>query len=369
LKTLIIHNTLWAHYKSVLFEEIAKQYPPEGEFHVLQIAKSEVSRKGMEGEGKTYTYPYTLLFDGFIEEVPKWKELQRVFQFILQYKPDIINVTGYSSSFSTLPTIFFARLLGIKVVMSNESTQKDKTRSWLKESIKKWAVQACKGFVVFGKTSEDYVLDLGAKPEQILVHKGAVVDNKVLSSVYHKAKETTLYPEITTQKNFIYVGRMAEEKNVELLIKCFQQLNEQEWGLILVGKGPKDQEIDQLIAKSPDRIYKYPPVHWMEVPKFFSRSSCFVLPSTSEPWGLVVNEAMVCGLPVIVTDVCGCSPDLVNGNGVVIPSNSASALISALKKIISTPDLTEMENKSLEIIKDFSVQEVAKRYIQGIQSL
>lgn len=369
MRTLIIHNTLWAHYKSVLFDEINRIYPEAGEFHVLQIARSEKGRKGMDGGEKHYNYPYTLLFNEYLEDIPRWKEIYRVLKFILHYKPDVINVTGYSSSASTLPVIFLSKLLGKKVIMSNESTSKDKTRSLLKEGIKKMAIKACDGFVVFGKTSEQYVLDLGAKPDDILVQKAAVVDNRALETLYLQAKQTPSFPEITTPKNFIFVGRMAPEKNVHLLVTAFQKASPLDWGLILVGQGSQDEQVESLIAKAPKNIYKYKAVNWTEVPAFFARSNCFILPSASEPWGLVINEAMVCGLPVIVTDICGCAPDLVQDNGLVIPANDPSALEHAIKEMASTLSLEKMEAASRRIIQDFSVQNVAKAYVNAVYNL
>ena len=367
MKILVIHNTLWAHYKSVLFEEIQKQTHPPHEFHVLQIARSEISRKGMEETTIRYCYNYTLLFDDYIENVPALKEILHVLRFIYRYRPDIINVTGYASSASTLPAILFGRLLGKKVIMSNESTHKDKTRSVLKEAIKRLAVRMCSGFVVFGKSSESYLLDLGAPSHKILVHKAAVVDNTTLESEFTAANAADLYPEIKTGKNFIYAGRMAPEKNIGLLVEAFQQLNPKDWGLILVGRGPEEGRIREIIRKSPDRIYYYDAVSWTRLPGFFSRADCFVLPSNSEPWGLVINEAMVCGLTVIVSEACGCAPDLVDGNGYTVPPNDPEALKERMSALIASPEQEKMKARSLEIIRNFSVKAVAVSYVQALK--
>lgn len=369
MKTLVIHNTLWAHYKSVLFEEIQKQTTAPHEFHVLQIARSEVSRKGMEGAETRYRYAYTLLFDDFIEHVPAIKEIWAVLKFIYRYRPDIINVTGYASSASTLPAILFGRLLGKKVIMSSESTRKDKTRSFIKESIKRLAVKLCSGFVVFGRSSEEYLLDLGASPEQILVRKAAVVDNRAIEEEYHQALSQQLFPEIHTAKNFIYTGRLAPEKNIPLLIKSFQELKPKDWGLILVGNGPESATVKKSIAEAPENIYLYDAVSWTQVPRFFSRAECFVLPSNSEPWGLVINEAMVCGLTVIVSEACGCVPDLVHGNGYAVPPNDLHALKKSMAALISEEDPGKMRQRSLEIIQNFTVQSVAASYVAALQQL
>jgi glycosyltransferase involved in cell wall biosynthesis len=371
LKILIIHNILWAHYKSVLFEEIEKQLPSEHEFHLLQIARNEISRKKMESADSNYSYNYTLLFDDYIENVPKLSEITAVLKFFLKYNPDVVNVTGYSASISTLPVIFLAKILGKKIIMSNESTDSDKRKGGLKESIKRWAVKACSGYVVFGKSSEDYLVKLGAKRDRVLVKNAAVVDNKTIESVYHTALQQSLFPEIKTEKNFIFVGRISKEKNVSMLVRAFQSIKEKQpnWGLIIVGNGQDDTNVNLQIQENSENIYKYNSVGWKEIPKFFSKSDCLVLPSSSEPWGLVVNEAMICGLAVIVTEACGCADDLVNGNGYVVKTNSENDLQSALEAIINHTELATLKSKSKEIIKDFSVEKVAKEYVTQITAL
>lgn len=371
MKTLVIHNILWAHYKAAFFEEIQKQISPSDDFHVLQIARNELSRKSMETTHERFNYNYTLLFDDYIENIPKLKEVIKVITFLVKYNPDVVNVTGYSANVSTLPVIFISKLLGKKVIMSNESTGGEGSRKGVKEWIKRKAIQACSGFVVFGKSSADYVKQLGAKDNQILVDKAAVVNNRAIREAYDAAIEQSLFTEITTTKNFIFVGRISPEKNVDLLVKAFQEVSKTyaDWGLIIVGNGSDDGKIKTLISQNPKNIYKYNSVGWREIPKFFTKADCLVLPSNSEPWGLVVNEAMICGLTAIVTNVCGCADDLIKDNGVIIPPNNLESLENALEYIISNPDLPKMKRRSEEIIQEFNVEKVAKNYVKALNNL
>lgn len=371
MKILVVHNLLWAHYKSVLFEEIQKQLPAPHEFHVLQIARNEISRKGMESSAVNYDYSYTLLFDDYIENVPRLKQITAVLRFFLKYNPDVVNVTGYSSNISTLPLIFLARLLGKKIIMSNESTGSDERKGGIREYIKRWAVKACSGYVVFGRSSEDYLVALGAKREQILVKNAAVIDNVAILNAYNEVVGRPLFPEIATRKNFIFVGRISQEKNVGLLVRAFQSLRDpgREWGLIIVGNGKEDENVMRQISQNPAGIYKYDSVGWKVIPEFFSKADCLVLPSSSEPWGLVVNEAMICGLTAIVTEACGCAGDLIHGNGYTVKPNAQADLQNAMQKIIDTPDLDALKSRSREIIKSFSVDRVAKEYVRNVTAL
>jgi glycosyltransferase involved in cell wall biosynthesis len=164
-------------------------------------------------------------------------------------------------------------------------------------------------------------------------------------------------------------------KNIPLLIRSFQNIKTTvkeaaDWGLIILGNGVLDDVIASEIEKRNEHIYKFDGVDWQTVPKYFSKADCLVLPSNSEPWGLVVNEAMICGLGVIVSDACGCKDDLVNENGFVFKAGKQDELENAMIKFVkSAPLLESMKKKSVEIIGDFKVESVAKRIVIGFQNL
>ena len=373
MRVLIIHNILWTHYKSVLFEEIQRQKPSEMEVMVLQIAKNELSRKNMEAPSAQYKYDYTLLFDGFIEEIPKLKKIVGVIKYIRKYKPDIVNVGGWGADIGNTMGLLYALLTFRKVVISNESTSVDHSRSFFKELFKKIVVRLSRGHIVFGKTSKDYVKKLGAKESSFLVEKGAVVDDVAIKKSFddYLVKKETFGE---SKRNFLFVGRLIDVKNLPLLIKAFGILKKDEklkdWGLIIVGNGDLEIELKVLASEFSQDITFYDSVPWNHVPQFYVQADCLVLPSFSETWGLVVNEAMICGLSVIVSDQCGCAPDLVDGNGYIFHSNDLVSLkLYLLKMTESEAELRKMQNRSIEIIKDFKVQEVAKRIIEGYKRL
>jgi glycosyltransferase involved in cell wall biosynthesis len=170
------------------------------------------------------------------------------------------------------------------------------------------------------------MLDLGAKPEQLLVNKNCV-DNKSIRTIYDEAKINREEKQVQlglAKKNFIFVGRLIPFKNLPLLLEAFNEAlgkSKSDWGLILLGEGEQKAELEKIITDNNFQgITFLPSVGWREVPKYLALSDVLVLPSYSEPWGLVVNEAMACGMPVIVSEKCGCAPDLVqNGkNGISI---------------------------------------------------
>ena len=94
----------------------------------------------------------------------------------------------------------------------------------------------------------------------------------------------------------------------------------------------------------------------------YALAECLVLPTHSDPWGLVVNEAMACGLPTIVSSVAGCSADLVDDgwNGYVVPPRDSEKLSAAISCVVQRPELRQsMSAHSLERIRNFSPEACA----------
>ena len=116
------------------------------------------------------------------------------------------------------------------------------------------------------------------------------------------------------ERYFLFVGRFAPEKNLVRLLEAYagyrQTAGQSAWGLVLVGSGPLEKELRAQVEKLRDVVF----AGFQQkdtLPAYFGLASCLVLPSISEPWGLVVNEAMAAGLPVLVSNRCGCVPELV----------------------------------------------------------
>lgn len=385
MKVLIIHNILWAHYKAAVFQSLdalARQQP-NLHIHVVQIARNERSRAGWEtsaNDAPIYQYDYELLFDRFVEDVSLRERTLALLNCMKAYRPDVLYLTGYYDP-AQLALLAYARLRGVPVVMQMESTAADNSRGGLKETLKRSILRLCSGFFCFGSLQADYLRQLGVPARKILLQKTAV-DNHALLTAYtsalpHRTKrqeKVGLCP-----RNFVFVGRLIDPKNLPALLVAFagalQQTGNAEWGLVLLGDGPLKTQLDRQtreLALS-DRVLFMPAVHWYRVPDTLALCDVLVLPSRSEPWGLVVNEAMVCGLPVVVSDRCGCVKDLVRDgqNGFVFNPESNGQLTDRLVRLIQMTDHERlaMGQTSQEIITSWSVDAVAKEMLAGFQLL
>lgn len=400
MKVLIVHNILWAHYKAKVFQEVNRlaQQQPNVEVMVIQIARNERSRAGLEQpdpEAPIYSYPYELLFDRFLEDVGLWERTRALLQRLWLYRPDVITLTGYYDP-AQLVLLLVAKLLRIRVIMQNESTAADHNRGGWKEVLKRWIFNRCDGFFCFGTLSASYLLQLGVRPERILLRKNAV-DNQALFNAYQRAlpHRSAKQQQLQLQpNNFIFVGRLIEVKNLLALVDTFAEARQQvnntvclpigdsptdtvhssQWGLILLGDGPLHESLQQRINELglTNFIQLLPGRPWFRVPEVLALADVLVLPSRSEPWGLVVNEAMACGLPVIVSDKCGCVADLVSEgqNGFIINPDQPAQLKHALQQFMTGDvDRLQMGDTARNMISPFAPEAVAQEMLAGFLTI
>lgn len=160
--------------------------------------------------------------------------------------------------------------------------------------------------------------------------------------------------------NFIYVGRLAPEKNLEMLISVFNSLPH--LTLTIIGFGPLEAQLKAIAGKN---ILFTGAIPNKKLTSYYQKADCFILPSIREPWGLVVEEALNNGCPVIVSDKVGCNEDLVTDEtGIVFQYDKPDSLKEAIKKIcnieyynhlrkgVSKMDFTKRAQKQVEVYLD-----------------
>ncbi|ARK11437.1 glycosyltransferase family 4 protein [Fibrella sp. ES10-3-2-2] len=382
MRLLVIHNTLWAHYKSLLFRKLAEQVTPVDAMLVIQIALTEGHREGLGvPDTSAVGYPFTLLHNGPLEAVSLPSRIRDLLAHGLAFKPDVVLLTGYYDPAQLLLGMVL-KAKGCRVVLQNESTSLDNPRTGWREQIKRAFVKQCHGYFCFGSRAADYLVQLGANPSRILVANNAVVDNAFLQETYTAnlpSREQQQSALDLAPRNIIYVGRLIAIKNLTALIQAFAEACQANptanWGLILLGEGDQKSALQQqahALGLS-HKIRFLPGCNWQDVPRFLALADVLVLPSQSEPWGLVVNEAMACGLPVLVSDRCGCVDDLVQDgqNGYRFDPDQPGQLADRVGRLLraSASDLTSMGAASTRIVDRFNPDTVGKAMYNALVQL
>jgi glycosyltransferase involved in cell wall biosynthesis len=367
LRILIVHQFMWAHYKAKIYSDLQTlvDQDPNIDLQVLQLSTTESTRTTLgKVDFSAHQYNVHLLNDDLLENLNPFKKFWQVFRFMVGYKPHVINLPGYYDMSMNM-VLLCAKLMGIKVIMANDSAEDDNPNVAWKEAIKKFFVRQSNGFFCYGTLSANYIQKLGGK--NILVKNNAV-DNDAVFDIFNESKNSTERP--FAEKNFIYVGRFIPFKNLERLVRAYLALVTDTWGLVLLGEGEEQARLEAILKDySKAKVYFVPGKTWYEVPKYLAKAHVLVLPSYSEPWGLVVNEAMVCGKPVLVSDKCGSAIDLVQEgeNGYSFSPYDQEELHQKMKLFTEMVDLErdQMGQKSAQIIAKYSPKQVAKEMLDG----
>jgi 1,2-diacylglycerol 3-alpha-glucosyltransferase len=264
-----------------------------------------------------------ILFQGqSLESIPTRKMWLSVREELTTFKPDVVFIYGYSLGIMRQIT-FWAERNGVGVFLISDSNEFDRTRYKPLELLKSLFVSRVDAAFVGGTSSSMYLQKLGFPKERIVTGYD-VIDNRAFCRCAYEnrcAQSQTQEMRSLPADYFLYVGRIIKEKNLERLLAAYGRYAESvssettPWGLVFCGSGPGEEDLRRSIDHMPqqlrERVLFCGLIRQPELIDFYSCASCLVLPSTSESWGLVVNEAMVCKLPVLVSRRAGCSADLV----------------------------------------------------------
>ncbi|WP_116138770.1 glycosyltransferase family 4 protein [Trinickia diaoshuihuensis] len=333
----IFHNVVWSRHKGAVFSALYNLSAAGTiRYAMVQIADTETDRIGFsEVDYSFHRYPMRKLFDGCYEDVPVWKMVVRLTSEVLKSKSELIVLPGYHRPeyWAMLAACIVARK---PRAVFCDSTALDRPRRLMTSIPKRIFFSLCDGYFGFGERSREYLMSLGAKRERIFVPCQAAALPRSFSR--ERALGERLRARRQGEPVFLYVGRLSEEKSIDTLLDAFGRVCAElpQARLRIVGTGGlHDALVARVVSLALSSAVRFvgslqdePLSH-----EYFG-ATCLVLPSHSEPWGLVVNEALSHGCPAVVSDRCGCVPELIveGETGLSFPAGDVNALAVALAR-------------------------------------
>ena len=285
-------------------------------------------------EGPTYTLLSLEGANSSEQDPPKSILRHQLEELLERYQPSVIVSVGWADQ-AYLQLMLLAQQRSVPLVVVSDSRRQDSARSPWKEWLKRQLIRGYSAGVVAGTQSRAYLRQLGMKAEAIQ-QPWDVVDNNRFAKL---ASEAALSSQSHSNKSpFLCVARFIPEKNHALLLKAYAlyQLEGGTRNLVLIGNGPLEQQIrancDELIRPSAVKLLPFAQLERLAT--YYSKACALILPSKKDTWGLVVNEAMASGLPVIVSSACGCVDDLIQHgvSGWSFPPDDILELVRCLKE-------------------------------------
>lgn len=292
--------------------------------------------------------------------------------------PDAVAIAGYDNRVA-LAALGWCRRHRRGAILMSESKRSDFARHPWKEWSKRGLLTAFDAALVGGKAQMAYAIELGIPSARVFTGYD-VVDNDFWAAWADRARQEA--PRWRAQLNlpehfFLTACRLVPKKNVAGLLRAYARYAAQEavpWSLVIAGDGPLRAELESL-AQSLGVARQ---VHFLgylsadQMGPVYGLASAFVLASTySEQWGLVVNEAMAAGLPVLVSQICGCVPDLVvpGVTGYAFDPADEPALAQLLARCSRGEiDLAQLGRASQKHMQAYSPQTFAKNLIAAAEA-
>ena len=377
MKIVFYHNILWAKYKGAIFSRLFSLCRDAGvDASFVQIAETNPGYSDLGGVDLSYhNYPFRLLTRGVYADVSLMKKIWVIGKDLLLHRSDLVVLPGYSLvEFWMMLTL--CMLLRRRRAVFCDSTALDGQKTRVKELAKRLFFSHCDGIFCYGTRSMEYVSSYGVSPTKIhfQCHAAALphgYDPDVVQAAYGaQAKEAFKAPD------FIFIGRLSIEKGLFDLLEAFSLVHAKFLAarLNLVGAGPLEDALKQQIAKLGlgDAVTLLGARALHEVVPLLYRSVALVLPSSREPWGLVVNEALSYGCPVVVSDRCGCVPDLVieGVTGYSFPAGSIERLSAAMLAAVDlSKDRAATVKSCLNMMSAFTPENAASRILTGCKEI
>ncbi|MEM9137135.1 MAG: glycosyltransferase family 4 protein [Cyanobacteria bacterium P01_F01_bin.42] len=290
----------------------------------------------------------------------------RLIQHLRDYNPDAVLMMLYNYA-HLYPFIF--RWKRCPILFRGDSHRLIPQTGWKATAKRQFIRQVFRqfaGVLYVGQANYRYFQDHGV-PAQKLFFTPHSVDNQRFARSVDLAhiqaqdwkRELGIPP---TNRVILFAGKFIDKKRPQDLIQAFQQARLDGVSLLLVGAGILEDRLKELAADTPSIVFA-PFQNQSLMPRTLAIADLLVLPSygAGETWGLIVNEAMNLGKPVVVSDHVGCAEDLVaNGkNGYIFPAGDVSALAQALQKACLRSDLAAMGQTSRVKIQSYSYRQMS----------
>jgi glycosyltransferase involved in cell wall biosynthesis len=226
----------------------------------------------------------------------------------------------------------------------------------------KYLVKNTDDYLAYGTRAKEYLIRLGAKEDKIKIFLNSV-DCDYFQKMAQKLKKRRFdlrnkFNIPLTDTIFLYVGQLIARKGIKELMKAFEKVHNQhkDITLVIAGDGALKNEILSFIREKHGVKIRYLGYReYNQLPEVYAVSDVLVLPSKEEVWGLVVNEALSCGIPVLVSQFAGSSVDLIDKeNGEIIDDISVGGIAKFIdrfleknkKYVISSSILEKMKNET-----------------------
>jgi glycosyltransferase involved in cell wall biosynthesis len=344
---------------------------------------------------------FTLLPGMMAEQVSAGAVYWELVRLLRRERIQVLLVPSYWPA-SSLACLVAAKTMGVKTVMMNDSHRATGRNSGLVYAIKQWLVGRFDAALVAGSLHTAFFRELGM-PESRIFDGYDTVENEHFDRVSELTRQSAVEARTRLglpEKFFLSLGRFVPKKNLERVLEAYAQLvregRQAGHDLVFVGSGPLRETlmdrarglgltvVEMNAGGLPSEgeggaprlcagatVYFHPFAQIDRVPSYYALARAFILASSVEEWGLVVNEAMACSCPVLVSDRVGAAPDLVveGVTGHRFDPENPGQLAVHLARLAADPGYAEVLGRgAAEHISGWSNERFARHALQAAEA-
>jgi glycosyltransferase involved in cell wall biosynthesis len=327
-----------APYRIPLFNALAERV----DLRALFLARADPRRPFYGLHEDEWRFENRVLPGRSLRRRGRWVVLSRgVLGELRRFRPDAIGVGGWNQP-AFWQALWYARVRRVPLLVWVESTARDiRSEALPLRLARRMMIRGAAGAFVPGRAAAEYAHALGVRQVEI-------APNAVDTELFRRAAVDRANRDEPT---FLYAGRLDAEKGIDVLVRAFERVPGR---LVLVGTGRDEARLRALAG---ERVELAGPRDRDELVRFYAEADVFVLPSRSEPWGMVLNEAAEAGLPLVATEEVGAAHDLIEHgvNGFRVRAGDEGALADALRRLAEDSAFRVAAGKrSRELVRPFT---------------
>ena len=291
-------------------------------------------------------------------------------------RPDVVVVSGWST-FAAQAAIAWCRLKDLPYVLVVESHDEGPRSGWrrtIKGAVVPSVVAHASGVLVTGTLARDSMLARGASPERVRIFANTVdVEEFGARADGLSGRRPELRRDLGAAPDDVIVlcvARLGPEKRLDDLVRAVAEADDSHLLLVLAGEGPERQAIERLARELGVRLVLLGDVEWGRIVELYVAADVFALLSERETWGVVVNEAAACGLPLVLSDRVGAAHDLLRDgeNGVLVPAGDVGAAATALREIAADPQGRRAQGvRSRELAREWGYGPSVAGFLEAVR--
>tara|TARA_B100002019_G_scaffold62783_1_gene53836 strand:- start:14263 stop:15339 length:1077 start_codon:yes stop_codon:yes gene_type:complete len=355
MKKVALITNIPAPYRESTYEEISKN--PDIDFNVIYSKKIESNRSWKFELGK-YKRTFLNSFTIPLSQYEIHLNLS-IYKRLNELNPDILILTGFNPVM--LIAFFWARKKSKRIIIFSDGTlDSEKGISFIQRSIRKLFYKHANSFIAASQKTVNLHRHYGASDEDIFISCLCIDNDRLQTNCTEKTYDLMFSGQLINRKQPLFFIEVAE-KYLKLNGKC---------KALILGDGKLNDEVSSRIKNSKVDFHFPGFVQQDDLVDYYSKAHIFLFPSLSDPWGIVVNEAVAAGLPVISSKHPGSVGELIvnKKNSFVLDLDSNIWAEKAFELISDNEKYNRFKDYGLNLIKNFNKEKASNGIIEAIKN-